>query len=1012
MGSTQHISQLFKKKLNQWENHKLQVENDIHTGRFYRFRSAKRFSLLNKLQRLTRRLNNLRCQMKLAALGGTAAALANTQDAVAQSTLGPFIQQPRALNPLRQPMKGLELKPTSVDLDNDGDYDFVVGQQYGTIKIYLNEGTSGSPAFVEYEALDENLDPIYGYGGAPAFADLNGDGDLDMAFGTHGASVDRIRYFVGNGGIPGSNSNPLFFTEQDGPWVAATKMGNPFYGSEFNLVGANITPTFVNIDGDGDLDLLVGSNYQGTGTFSINYFINDGQSNFTHVDQGDSPFPFITFSDNNRSAPQLVDVDGDGNLDLITGRYYGDLRFFKGDGSSFTEQTGPWDANAKTGSPFDGLDFGLQSAPTFVDLDNDSDFDLVLGMNKYGLHALLYLENKGNAVFERKLDLENPFDGLDVGLEAAPFLVDLDGDGDLDAVVGADDQSYDLFVYRNENGVFIKDTDHSIADIDILRDNYKPIFVDIDGDTDQDLFVALDDEIIFYRNNAGIFESESSPIDISGLIPGSEYSLAFLDIDDDGDWDAFLGNDGNSPNPSLVQFMVNEGSKEEPDFTVATAPTPFDTQTFNHTPNVFSTDIDHDGDLDLIVAESIEITLPYYTVFRLFVNNADQTFTEGTLPISTPQKISRHSYLSMADVDSDGDLDIFVGYGADLYVYEGGTVEFFENQNPAPTTTLNNSVLEYAFDGVALAIDAALTLADTDGDDIVQATVSIQNYQPGNETLAFTPESPVTGNFDNSTGVLTLQGSAPLSVYQSVLRSVTYEYTGPDPGARKGGRTKAISKTITFQTLDADLTAPTSASRTVNISSATVNQPPAISAITLSTVVQGSVSIDLAPLISDSESNFDPNITGAISIVSQPQSGASTSLSGTVLTIDYTGLSFTGNETMQVQICDIANACTTVTINISVAGEIIVRNGISPNADGLNDYFRLDNIEAIGPENKVSIFNRWGDKVFEIDNYDNQNRRFEGKSDSGKELSSGVYFYKIEFSNGLSELKGYLTLKR
>lgn len=100
------------------------------------------------------------------------------------------------------------------------------------------------------------------------------------------------------------------------------------------------------------------------------------------------------------------------------------------------------------------------------------------------------------------------------------------------------------------------------------------------------------------------------------------------------------------------------------------------------------------------------------------------------------------------------------------------------------------------------------------------------------------------------------------------------------------------------------------------------------------------------------------------------------------------------------------------TINIQVDGNIIVHNGVSPNGDGKNDYFDIQNIAALGSENKVSIFNRWGDKVFEMINYNNSDRRFDGKSDSGKELSSGVYFYKIEFSNGQPELKGYLTIKR
>jgi gliding motility-associated-like protein len=53
-------------------------------------------------------------------------------------------------------------------------------------------------------------------------------------------------------------------------------------------------------------------------------------------------------------------------------------------------------------------------------------------------------------------------------------------------------------------------------------------------------------------------------------------------------------------------------------------------------------------------------------------------------------------------------------------------------------------------------------------------------------------------------------------------------------------------------------------------------------------------------------------------------------------------------------------------------------------------------------QNKVSIYNRWGDIVFEVQNYNNTDRSFTGLSNSGNELPSGNYFYKIEFASGLA----------
>ena len=131
--------------------------------------------------------------------------------------------------------------------------------------------------------------------------------------------------------------------------------------------------------------------------------------------------------------------------------------------------------------------------------------------------------------------------------------------------------------------------------------------------------------------------------------------------------------------------------------------------------------------------------------------------------------------------------------------------------------------------------------------------------------------------------------------------------------------------------------------------------------------------------------------------------------------MNYTNATFSSaQDNISFTICDQLNSCTDVTLQIDLNGEIVVFNGISPNGDGDNDYFFIQNIQVIEPANNVTIYNRWGDKVFEIENYDslNPDKRFEGQQNNGKELPSGVYFYKIEFISGRSPLNGYLTLKK
>lgn len=83
-------------------------------------------------------------------------------------------------------------------------------------------------------------------------------------------------------------------------------------------------------------------------------------------------------------------------------------------------------------------------------------------------------------------------------------------------------------------------------------------------------------------------------------------------------------------------------------------------------------------------------------------------------------------------------------------------------------------------------------------------------------------------------------------------------------------------------------------------------------------------------------------------------------------------------------------------------GDIVVHNAISPNGDGINDYFKIDNIKKY-PNNNVIIYNRWGIRVFETTAYDSNGNVFSGLS-SGRStvkqsdlLPTGTYFYTVEY---------------
>ncbi|TDS17116.1 gliding motility-associated-like protein [Maribacter caenipelagi] len=99
---------------------------------------------------------------------------------------------------------------------------------------------------------------------------------------------------------------------------------------------------------------------------------------------------------------------------------------------------------------------------------------------------------------------------------------------------------------------------------------------------------------------------------------------------------------------------------------------------------------------------------------------------------------------------------------------------------------------------------------------------------------------------------------------------------------------------------------------------------------------------------------------------------------------------------------------------IAVANEVI-----TPDGDGTNDFFGIENIESF-PNNTVQIYNRWGILVYEMSGYDNRTNVFTGSSDGratlskDSELPVGVYFYVIKYDNDGNKLNksGYLYINR
>lgn len=92
--------------------------------------------------------------------------------------------------------------------------------------------------------------------------------------------------------------------------------------------------------------------------------------------------------------------------------------------------------------------------------------------------------------------------------------------------------------------------------------------------------------------------------------------------------------------------------------------------------------------------------------------------------------------------------------------------------------------------------------------------------------------------------------------------------------------------------------------------------------------------------------------------------------------------------------------------------EIQVPNGVSVNGDGLNDFLIIENLSYF-PENKLEIYNRWGDLVYQAQPYENN---WEGTSNvsslGGNQLVGGTYFFVLQLDEQSDPIKGYIELKR
>jgi hypothetical protein len=556
------------------------------------------------------------------------------------------------------------------DVDNDGDLDLALGR-VGPDQLYRNDG-------LEQDGLTPRM--TLSWAGAPddatrsvAWADYDGDGDLDLATGNLGqpnrlyrneqgalaitsawesAEADNtwslawgdydqdgdLDLAAGNGGLDrhqGMSQPSRLYRNDGGALTAASVWDSPPADTHSVAWG--------DVDNDGDLDLAAANFGQATLLFRT-------------VDGALETTPVWRSPGNPLLATTLAwgDLEGDGDLDLAVGVESGPTRVFRNDGGSLFTVGAVW-SSAESDST---------TSVAWGDVDNDGDLDLATGA--YQQPVRLYRND------------QTPLSLIPIGSDRTNALAweDYDGDGDADLLTGNGGtwpNTIDMpeRLYRNDGGVL---SSEPLWESAVSDQTTSVAWGDYDLDGDKDLFAAnYNQPGRLYRNDGGALTR--TPVWETSLAIATSADWGFFN--DDPLPDLIVGAIALGSSPSLMLYL-NTG-------VVGAAPTffPLPISSFaDSTSSVLLEDFDRDGDDDLLVG-NVGISLGGAgQQSRLYRN--DGTPPGGILP-NFPQvwvspMAEATTSAAWGDYDGDGLPDLALANdGQPLRVYrneasQGGTL--------------------------------------------------------------------------------------------------------------------------------------------------------------------------------------------------------------------------------------------------------------------------------------------------------------------------------------------------
>ena len=406
--------------------------------------------------------------------------------------------------------------PTFWKWNEDKYPDLIVGNREGFLSLITHKPPENSPVFRGWNLVDSKWQNIKSIGySTPHFADFDNDNRTDLMIGDSEGNL----IFLKNGGVKeflkNKDNNTLILSKNsletkkkdseesvakinlEQPLVNSKKSVNEPFEPKFEFIsnkfgdlelGRRSFPAFMDIDGDENIDLVVGNK-----SGELRYYRQ--KKVFENVNWSLETNSFLDYKEGKNSSPVFADLDGDDDLDLLVGNRQGSIHYWENKGNNDIAEF------VYNPSPFIGVTGGINSVPAVIDLNSDGLNDILVG----NLLGQLYKYNQFeiNNGFRFKLD-RRKYLNLDVGLGAIPVFADINNDNQPELIIGSDSGQLMCFKIKNIkqdeiewelNTEYFKDLKFPVGG--------NPAFVDLDKDGDLDLIIGSEKGTLYYYRNTG-----------------------------------------------------------------------------------------------------------------------------------------------------------------------------------------------------------------------------------------------------------------------------------------------------------------------------------------------------------------------------------------------------------------------------------------------------------------------------------------------------------------------------